>query len=97
MSQEREDQKSVLEGQIEALNEDIKELIEELRHLIQGTRGAESLESVQQEAYQMQQRYFELLEQKKNPAEALEFAQKLSKLLDRNLPLFPYDPFFQYY
>lgn len=74
-------------------NEDVMELIEELRNLIQLTRESVNLKSVQQEAYHMQLRYFELLEQEKNPSGALESAQKMSRLLDRTLPLFPNDQY----
>ena len=74
-------------------NEDVKRLIEELRNLIQLTREMANLSSVQKEAYQMQLQYFEIFENEKNPAGALECGQKLSKLLDRHLPLFPEDSY----
>lgn len=77
----------------ERWNSDVEELIEQLRELIQPTRRAVSLNALQQEAYQMQLRCLELLDQNNDPAGALECAQKMSRLLDRNLPLFPNDPY----
>lgn len=77
----------------EQWNPDVMKLIDELRELISVTRGGVSLDGVQQEAYQMQVRYFELLDEKKNPAEALECAQRTSRYLDRHLPVFPNDPY----
>jgi hypothetical protein len=77
----------------ERWNEDVGGLLEELRSLIKPTRGSVSLEIVQREAYERQQEYFEILERDRSPARALESAQALSRLLDRNLPLFPHDSY----
>jgi tetratricopeptide (TPR) repeat protein len=72
-------------------NSQVEVLMERLRDIIQPTVEDLSLPQVNQELYDMQLRYFELLENE-NAAEALEQAQKTQTYLDRVLPLYPQDP-----
>jgi tetratricopeptide (TPR) repeat protein len=70
---------------------DMKALLEKLREIILPTAEQVSVRSAQQEVYDRQLEYFDLLEGGK-AAEALERAQKAQAYLDRVLPLYPQDP-----
>lgn len=67
----------------------IEVLIERLRELILPTIDRMPLPYAKKELYQMQLKYFDLLDN--NTAEALELAQKTQAYLDRVLPLYPQD------
>jgi hypothetical protein len=69
---------------------DVEALIERLRELILPTAGDLSLSDGSQELYQMQLRYFTLLEDQ--PALALDLTGKTQRYLDGVLPLYPQDP-----
>ena len=67
---------------------DVQQLIEHLRKIILPTAAQATLESVNQEVYSMQVRYFEFLDRNKT-ANALELAQKTQSYLNRVMPLHP--------
>ncbi len=70
---------------------DIEALIERLREIILPTIDQMPLPYVKNELYQMQLKYFDILDH--NAAEALQLAQKTQAHLDRVLPLYPQDPY----
>jgi tetratricopeptide (TPR) repeat protein len=76
----------------EAWNPDVEGLIERLRELVLPTMEQMPLGDAQQELYEMQVQYFDLLDNNQ-AAEALELAQKTQAYLDRALPLYPQDPY----
>jgi tetratricopeptide (TPR) repeat protein len=71
---------------------DIKALIDKLKDMILPYDGNITLNSAQQEIYEMQEHYFYLLNNK-SAADALEQAQKMQTYMDHFLPLFPQDPY----
>ena len=70
---------------------DVEALIERLRELVLPTIDQMPLPDAEQELYERQLRYFDLLDNE-NAAEALELAQKTQSYLNRVLPLYPQDP-----
>jgi tetratricopeptide (TPR) repeat protein len=69
---------------------DVEVLIERLRELVLPTIEHMPLPQAKQELYEMQLRYFDLLDDRK-AAEALELGQKTQAYLNRVLPLYPQD------
>ncbi len=68
----------------------VEALIERLREIILPRADDISLPQAKQALYEMQLRYFDLLDN--NTTDALELAQKTQAYLDRVLPLYPQDP-----
>lgn len=68
----------------------VEALIERLREIILPRADDISLPQAKQALYEMQLRYFDLLDN--DAADALELAQKTQAYLDRVLPLYPQDP-----
>jgi len=66
----------------------VEALIERLRELILPRPDDEPLPKAEAELYELQLKYFDLLETE-NAADALELAQKTQAYLDRVLPLYP--------
>jgi hypothetical protein len=69
----------------------VETLIERLREIILPHPEDTPLPKAEAELYEMQLKYFDLLESK-SAADALELAQKTQAYLDRVLPLYPQDP-----
>jgi tetratricopeptide (TPR) repeat protein len=72
-------------------NSNVEALIDRLREIILPRAEDIPLPQAQRELYEMQLRYFELLDSS-SAADALELAQKTQAYLDRVLPLYPQDP-----
>ena len=70
---------------------DVEALIERLREIILPRAEDIPLPQAEQELYEKQLRYFDLLDSN-SAADALELAQKTQAYLDRVLPLYPQDP-----
>ena len=70
---------------------DVEALIDRLCEIILPTVEQMPLPNTKQELYEMQLRYFDLLDNEK-AAEALDQAQKTQAYLNRVLPLYPQDP-----
>lgn len=70
---------------------DVEALMERLRDIILPTVEDLPLPHANQELYEMQLRYFELLDNE-SAAEAFDQAQKTQNYLNRVLPLYPQDP-----
>jgi len=69
----------------------VEALIDRLREIILPRAEDMPLPQAEQELYEMQLRYFDLLDSN-SAADALELAQKTQDYLDRVLPLYPQDP-----
>lgn len=72
-------------------NDDISRLLERVRDILRPTREREQLYNVQLEAYRLQEQFFKVLEQDREPAGALDVARQALALLDRVTPLYPAD------
>lgn len=77
--------------QDEQWTSEVEALLDQLRDIILPTADQIPVTYANHELYEMQLRYFELLDNN-NAAEALELAQKTQAYLNRVLPLYPQDP-----
>ena len=76
----------------EQWSEKVARLVERLREIILPSADQISVHEAQQEVYNMQIEYFNLLENNE-AAEALDLAQKTQRYLDKTMPLYPEDSY----